>query len=424
MTKKNKPKAKPKLPKAFWGLLKKAVQPLRNDINGIKDDMKEMEDKLNRRIDTINENMQEQFAQLRKDVADDIKTLVQIMKMKIKMCLFVVLFLTVCTSSSAARYKLSFGQQITRVSRAHNVGYGILRDNVELAKDGRRGTRYDVGIYLMTGINFPYYLREMINRDFNIGDGLTIVSVLKYSPADMANLLVWDKIVSVNGYMFIGNPLTSFKEYNAAINKFNSLVNESTKKNGSVAITVERGGLDETFNIVPDLICNAKLHVVLSNDFRAFVTPPRNIVISLGAINHLKNDAELALVLGHELAHITRLHAGKRKAGALVGTAVGMGIAQATGIYATGITSRLGGLAFSHKYELEADYLGLYHTARVGYNVNKAVEFFRSNAGKTSVGGFRGSLTHPNNVRRFLKLNEAIDEIKRKQANGQDLIPN
>ena len=274
----------------------------------------------------------------------------------------------------------------------------------------------------MTGINFPDYLRVTINRDFNIGDGLTIVSVLKYSPADMANLLVKDKIVSVNGYMFIGNPLTSFREYNEAINKFNYMVNESTNKKGSVEITVEREGLDETFNIVPDLICNAKLSVILSNDFRAFATPPRNIVISLGAINRMRNDAELALVLGHELAHITRLHTGKKKAGSLVGTAVGMGIAQATGVYATGITSRLGGLAFSHKYELEADYFGLYHTVRAGYNVNKAVEFFGAMRERLQLVILEGSLTHPNNVRRFLKLNEAINEIKRNRPMDRTLF--
>ena len=140
------------------------------------------------------------------------------------------------------------------------------------------------------------------------------------------------------------------------------------------------------------------------------------------------------MVLGHELAHITRGHRGKRIAGSYAGALVGKVIQAKTGINPTMATKRIGGMLFSHKYELEADYFGLYHAARAGYDVKEAPDFWKELATTTKTskaGGFddllnniQGRLSHPPHMKRFDKLTVTSNEIHAKINNGLPIVPN
>lgn len=91
------------------------------------------------------------------------------------------------------------------------------------------------------------------------------------------------------------------------------------------------------------------------------------------------DEGELALVMGHEMGHLTGRHAQERVSqqlaltigAAVIGTAAGMAVdrrySPAIGA-ALGLGVALGGAAFARNHEYEADRLGLLYAARAGYD--------------------------------------------------------
>ena len=321
------------------------------------------------------------------------------------------------------QHKLEYIAWALQVRRVHEIGYDILKKNVETLADREKGTRYDFGVYAMSGVEFPRDKRKFIRKYFNLGEGLTVVHVAENSPAEKAGVLDGDRLLKINGRVIRSTPIT-FAD--AARARLNFIVNKFYNKTGSVKLTVERKGTEHTFNIVPELICSANLNVAIDDRVNnAYVTGTKNVTVGMGLANRLNSDNQLALVLGHELAHITCNHIGKKRIGSIAGILVGEGIKGATGVDVSGVTSRIGGNVFSHKYELEADYVGLYNVARAGYDVRDAPYFFRdlnSSDDKPS-GGFKGSLSHPSNEERFKKLTVAVHEILEKKLHGEVLVP-
>lgn len=107
----------------------------------------------------------------------------------------------------------------------------------------------------------------------------------------------------------------------------------------------------------------------------------------------------------------------------MIGALIGGVITVATGVDVTSLGSDIGGAAFSQGFESEADYVGLYHTARAGYPIAEAPKFWRrmaaSNPGAIHIAGS----THPSTAVRFLALEESVKEIQRKKAAGIRLAP-
>jgi predicted Zn-dependent protease len=71
---------------------------------------------------------------------------------------------------------------------------------------------------------------------------------------------------------------------------------------------------------------------------------------------------------------------------------------------------------------MEADYMGMYLTARAGYDVSNAADIW-TRLEATYPGASRGSWTHPSNSDRFEAMNRTAAEIAEKRAAGRDLIP-
>jgi len=144
-------------------------------------------------------------------------------------------------------------------------------------------------------------------------------------------------------------------------------------------------------------------------------------VVYSGLLRLTQNDAELATVLGHELAHITMGHlekrAGNQIAGAFGGLLVDVALA-AVGVNSQGAFTRgfgnVGGRAFATEFEREADYVGAYYVARAGYDAAQAEGFWRTLAQENPKQIFFAGL-HPTSPERFLLLQQTNDEIARKR---------
>lgn len=127
-----------------------------------------------------------------------------------------------------------------------------------------------------------------------------------------------------------------------------------------------------------------EVHVIKSNELNAHVFPGGKIVFYSGIIDRLSlTDAEIAAIMGHEMAHALREHTRERLSRD-VATQTGIGIAASVLGLSQG-QAQLAGLAGdlgisrpnSRTQETEADLMGLELMARAGYDPNAAVSLWR-----------------------------------------------
>jgi metalloendopeptidase OMA1, mitochondrial len=120
----------------------------------------------------------------------------------------------------------------------------------------------------------------------------------------------------------------------------------------------------------------------------AFCLPGGKVGIFSGILPIMKDEAGMATVIGHEVAHAVARHGAERMSEGLLIQLGGVVLAtalqtksEATQVLthqAYGIGSTVGvALPHSRGQELEADHLGLLYMARAGYNPREAVDFWK-----------------------------------------------
>ena len=120
----------------------------------------------------------------------------------------------------------------------------------------------------------------------------------------------------------------------------------------------------------------------------AFVLPGGKISVYQGLLRITKNDAQLAAVMGHEVAHVTQRHPAERMArtkatqvgvGVLSGIVGGTPIAARSASTAMQIGAQLGLLLpFNRGQENEADEVGLLFMARAGFDPRESVKLWQN----------------------------------------------
>ena len=96
-----------------------------------------------------------------------------------------------------------------------------------------------------------------------------------------------------------------------------------------------------------------------------------------------RNDAGLATVLGHEVAHATAEHSAesieRQHLTKVAAAIIAGGVAVTPGQYVrvTALLVAAGSLSFSRKQESEADHIGLIYMARAGYDPRQALAFWK-----------------------------------------------
>ncbi len=147
-----------------------------------------------------------------------------------------------------------------------------------------------------------------------------------------------------------------------------------------------------------------------SDVVNAFALPGGYVYVTRGLLAYLENEAQLAVVLGHEVGHVLARHSSQRAAdaqlgqlgllGAALGSAVlGAGAGVTQGILEYGSTGvQLLFLKYGRDAEREADRAGVAYAEFAGYDAAQAASFFRSlgRLSQQSGGGIPSFLsTHP-----------------------------
>lgn len=165
--------------------------------------------------------------------------------------------------------------------------------------------------------------------------------------------------------------------------------------------------------------------LVQDNNVNAFCMPGGKIVVYDGLLPVTQNEASLAIVLGHEIAHAVAKHSAERLSnqvkqqysGQILGTVLNASGAssglQQAGAVVFGLGSSLGSAAYSRSQESEADHLGLVFAAMAGYDPQVAVSFWQRMA--SSSGGGSASLfsDHPSDATRIKNIQNWMPEAKK-----------
>ncbi|HVE54009.1 MAG TPA: M48 family metallopeptidase [Ramlibacter sp.] len=161
-----------------------------------------------------------------------------------------------------------------------------------------------------------------------------------------------------------------------------------------------------------------EVNLIGTDSINAFCMPGGKIALFTGILDKLQlTDDEVAMVIGHEMAHALREHARERIAksqgtGALLSLGAQLfGLGQ-LGDVAANVGTQLLTLKFSRDDETEADLVGLEMGARTGFNPRASVALWDKMGRASKGGGAPGFLsTHPTGPDRMRRLEENIPRV-------------
>lgn len=223
---------------------------------------------------------------------------------------------------------------------------------------------------------------------------------------------------------------TAFLKENPAINPPTIASATVTQVGTRISHAVDKYMND---NNLSKLIAGYKweFNMVESKDVNAWCMPGGKVVVYSGIMPYTKDDAGLAVVMGHEIAHAIANHGNERMSQQLAvqlgGVSLQVAMAQKPQqtqelfLTAFGVGSTLGILAYSRKHELEADKLGLIFMAMAGYDPERALTFWQD---MSAIGGNKPPeiiSTHPSDHKRIEQIKSFLPEAKKYYTPSQSL---
>ena len=164
-----------------------------------------------------------------------------------------------------------------------------------------------------------------------------------------------------------------------------------------------------------------EFNLVADNQVNAFCMPGGKIVVYEGILPVTQDEASLAIVLGHEIAHAVAKHSaeqiskqmrqqqGTKIVGGIISVAAGSTVGNAaTSLAKTGFS--LANLKYSRNNESEADYMGIVFAAMAGYDPQVAIPFWQRMASLSSNKKSEFVSDHPSDENRIKHLTEKMPE--------------
>lgn len=253
---------------------------------------------------------------------------------------------------------------------------------------------------------------------------LTVVSGILFSACGAVPLTGRKQILLVSDQEIFQAGLVQYKEY------LNTAVISSDQASTDIVKGVGRKLADATEKYLrasglEHEISNFEweFNLIKDSQINAFCMPGGKIVVYEGLLSVARTPDELAVVLGHEIAHAVAKHSNERMSQqiltqygiALLASALSEKSVAVRDLATTvfGLGAKVGMmLPYSRKHEYEADYMGIVFMELAGYDSDSSVTFWKKMAelGESSVPEFLS--THPNDAKRIANLEQKINEAK------------
>lgn len=263
------------------------------------------------------------------------------------------------------------------------------------------------GFLVQDALQYPPEIRAAATRFFHMEQGPSVMLVVPGSPADKAGLRADDVILAIDDQTV--DDSAALKESSRRASSYagvDALVAQLDKAfaKGEITLSIRRGPDTLRIPIVAVMGCYSRADVFISKEMNSYADGI-NATISTAVVSYTRDDDELAVVLGHEMAHNIQHDR------VLPGSAVaGLGRIDAR-------------LVDVRQSETEADYVGVYLMARAGYDFHKAPAFWLR-FGKEHGLGIFASPSYPSWTKRARLTEMAAAEIESKRARGLPVIPN
>jgi predicted Zn-dependent protease len=253
---------------------------------------------------------------------------------------------------------------------------------------------------------------------------LTVVSGILFSACGAVPLTGRKQILLVSDQEIFQAGLVQYKEY------LNTAVISSDQASTYIVKGVGRKLADATemylrANGLEHEIANFdwEFNLIKDSQINAFCMPGGKIVVYEGLLSVARTPDELAVVLGHEIAHAVAKHSNERMSQqiltqygiALISSALSEKSVAVRDLATTvfGLGAKVGMmLPYSRKHEYEADYMGIVFMELAGYDSDSSVTFWKKMAelGESSVPEILS--THPSDDKRIANLELKIAEAK------------
>lgn len=307
-----------------------------------------------------------------------------------------------------AKYQqtLVLRDSVDKADRLARVSWNILAANAELCGDTvERG----VGLSFLELDDYKKEQREFVKEMLGISWRPTVFQAPPGSPGAIAGLRRGDIVLAIAG----------LKPENKK--QAREALEDALEKGGDIPIEVERAGQPLALVLKPMLVCDYPVVLDMDPEVNAYADGSR-IIVNMGMLKFVRSDDELGGIIGHELAHNTRRHMRDKQRNATLGRLlIDLPVAVFTGVNPN-LGWQLGRNMYSQEYEFEADYVGLYHSARAGYDTRSVAEIWRRMALDDPRAITMGT-THPSTSKRFVALDAGGAEIAAKRKAGKPLRP-
>ena len=344
-------------------------------------------------------------------------------------CLAACALLAACAAPTTQRIQVSPDAQALEVERQRDIAFeDRLRDMQRVRNIYNKLTVHATDLcsknvkpllgFAAGTVNDFKEFGPSARRLLNLDNSLKVIEVSPGMPSEKAGLTRGDVLKTING-----RPMPTGDE---ATKELFALIDEELKKSpDSVVLAVERSDVVHEITMKPVKGCGYRPQLVNDDAVNAYATG-EILAVTTGMMRFVRDDTELTLVIGHELAHNAMSHIDAKKQNAAVGMVGDILLALLTrGAYRQSSFAQAGAGAYSQDFEAEADYVGLYLMARAGVPIEEAPRFWRrmGAAHPTAIGNKSHTASHPSTAERMLALEKAVLEIKEKQTKGLPLVP-